>query len=73
MPEKIKEAVEKIIKDESLRNEFLKDPTSTVEKLIGVDLPNDQIDAVIKQIKDAISQKGVDSIIDKIKNTVGIK
>jgi len=48
---KIEELVKKIMSDEELRNGFKTDPISTVEKLIGIDLPNDQIQAIVDGIK----------------------
>ncbi|MBQ3074934.1 MAG: hypothetical protein IJC26_02610 [Clostridia bacterium] len=48
---KIEELVEKITSDKALMAKFQKDPISTVEKLIGVDLPNDQIEKLVDGIK----------------------
>lgn len=52
---KIEELVKKIMADEELRNGFKTDPISTVEKLIGIDLPNDQIQAIVDGIKAKIT------------------
>ncbi len=48
---KIEELVEKLLSDKQLMAKFQKDPISTVEKLIGVDLPNDQIEKLVDGIK----------------------
>ncbi len=48
---KIEELVEKITSDKALMAKFQKDPISTVEKLLGVDLPNDQIEKLVDGIK----------------------
>ena len=48
---KINELVEKIKGDPSLTANFQKDPIGTVEKLIGVDLPDDQIQGIVNGIK----------------------
>ena len=48
---KIEELIEKIKGDKSLGDRFQKDPTSTVEDLIGVDLPDDQVKSVVDAIK----------------------
>ena len=48
---KINELVEKIKNDPSLTANFQKDPIGTVEKLIGVDLPDDQIQGIVSGIK----------------------
>jgi hypothetical protein len=52
---KIDELVEKIKSDKDLGNKFQKDPIGTVEGLIGVDLPNDQIEKLVDGIKAKIS------------------
>lgn len=50
---KIEELVEKIKNDKSLQEGFLKEPIPTLEKLLGVDLPEDQL----KQIADGVKAK----------------
>ena len=49
--EKIEAIVEKLTKDEALRTQFQKDPVKAVEKLLGVDLPDDIVDQVVKGVK----------------------
>lgn len=61
---KIEELVEKIKNDKELGEKFQKDPIGTVEKLLGVDLPNDQIEALVDGIKAKIS-------LDKIGGVLG--
>lgn len=53
--ERIDEIVEKIKSDKDIANKFQKDPVSTVEELIGIDLPNDQIEALVDSIKAKIN------------------
>lgn len=48
---KIEELVEKIMKDEDLRKGFKTNPGATIEKLIGIDLPEDQINALVDGVK----------------------
>ena len=48
---KIEELVEKIKADKNIAAKFQKDPVGTIEDLIGVDLPNDQIKALADGIK----------------------
>lgn len=40
--EKVEEAVRRLQKDPALLRSFQTDPTGTVEKLVGVDLPDEQ-------------------------------
>ena len=49
--EKVEELVEKIQNDKDILAKFRKDPVAVVEKLIGVDLPDDQIEKVADMVK----------------------
>ena len=44
---KIEELVEKIQKDPALLKRFQSDPIKTVEGLLGIDLPNDQLEKLV--------------------------
>ena len=67
---KITELVDKIKNDKGLLEKFQKDPIATVEGLLGVDLPDEQI----KQIADGIKAKiSVDKIGDAIGGLFGKK
>ena len=45
------EIIEKIKADKDFAANFKKDPIKTVEKLLEVDLPEDQIEAIVKLVK----------------------
>ena len=60
---KIEELVKKIKSDKNLISKFKADPIKTVEELIGIDLPNDQLEKVVDGIKAKIS---LDDISDKL-------
>lgn len=66
---KVEEIAEKIQKDEELKNLFQKDPVAALEKITGLDLPDDKIDAVIDAVKAKI---GIDSIGDALKGLGGL-
>lgn len=63
---KIEELVKQLLSDEKMMERFKKDPITTVEKLIGIDLPNDQIEAVVKgiQAKLGLEKLGIDDLGD---------
>ena len=61
---KIEELVEKIKGDKDLMTKFQKDPITTVEGLLGIDLPNDQVQKIVDGIKAKIG-------LDKIGNALG--
>ncbi len=60
---KIEEIVGKIKSDENFAAEFKANPVKAVENVIGVDLPDDQINKVVDGIKAKIS---VDGVKDKV-------
>lgn len=62
--DKIDEIVGKIKNDKNIAAKFQSDPISTVEGLIGVDLPNDQLEGVVDAIKAKVS-------LDKVGDALG--
>lgn len=64
--EKITELVDKIQKDQSLVEKFKKDPVPTVEALLGIDLPDDQIQKIVDGIKAKISVDTISGILGGI-------
>lgn len=63
----ISDAVEKITKDETLKEEFKKDPVKAVEKATGVDLPDDVVKQVVEAVKSKITVDKIGDVADKIK------
>jgi len=61
---KIEEIVDKIKNDKQIMEKFQKDPTAVIEELIGVDLPNDQINDVVEAIKAKLT-------VDKLGSALG--
>lgn len=55
LKEKIDELVERIKSDKNIAAKFQKDPIKTVEELLGIDLPNDQLEALVDGIKAKIN------------------
>lgn len=62
--EKIEEIVAKLKGDKNLTRSFKKNPVKTIEDLIGVDLPDEQIEKIVEAVKAKISAGG---FIEKIK------
>ena len=67
--DKINEIVEKIKNDKDIAAKFKKDPITTVEGLIGIDLPNDQIEKIVDGIKAKIALDKID--MDKVGDVLG--
>ena len=62
--EKIDALVEKVKSDKNIAAKFQKDPIATVEELLGIDLPNDQIEKGVDMIKAKIN-------VEKISGALG--
>ncbi|MBD5498395.1 MAG: hypothetical protein HDR11_11615 [Lachnospiraceae bacterium] len=65
--EKIEGIVEKVTKDKSLMDKFQKNPTKTVEELVGVDLPDDVVEKVVEGVKGKISVDKLSGVAESIK------
>lgn len=68
MKEKIDEIVKKIQSDPSMLANFQKNPVKVVESIIGVDLPDDQVNSIVDGVKAKIS---LDNIGGSIKGLLG--
>lgn len=59
----ISDVLDKLKSDKTLAAKFETDPTAVLEKLIGIDLPNEQLNAVIEGVKAKLK---LDDVADKI-------
>ena len=51
----IEDVVSKIKSDKTIADKFQKDPIGTVEKLLNVDLPNEQLEPLVDAVKAKLS------------------
>ena len=65
--EQIEKIVEKVQKDDVLRAQFKKDPIKAVEKVLGVDLPDEVIEKIVAGVKAKISIDKVSDVADVLK------
>ena len=65
---KIEEIVNKVKNDKDFASKFQADPVKAVEGVIGVDLPDDQINQVIGAVKTQVTASGV---MDKLSGIFG--
>lgn len=61
---KIEQAVKKLLSDDQLMKKFEKNPASVIEELIGVDLPDAQVNQIVDGVKAKIK-------LDKIGGALG--
>ena len=78
--DKVKEAVEKLQSDDGLMDNFKSDPIKTIEGLIGIDLPDEQLKNIADMGKAKLDPNGsvvenlenqAEGIIDKVKGLFG--
>lgn len=66
--EKISKIVEELTKNDDLKKQFEKEPVKVIEKVIGMDLPDDVVEKVIDGVKAKIAVDGVSKVTGIIKN-----
>ena len=73
----IADVLEKLQGDDGLLAKFKANPTTTIEGLIGIDLPDEQIDAVVKGVMAKIDiedvTKKATGLLGKLKGLFGKK
>lgn len=62
--EKIQDIVEDIRRDKNFAARFKKDPVATVEDLLDIDLPDEQIKAIVKGVKAKIDLDAIGDLLD---------
>ena len=70
---KIEELVEKIQSDKELQAQFQKEPVAALESLLGVDLPEDQIQQLIDGIKLKLTADNIGSALGALGGLFGKK
>ena len=65
---KIEEIVEKVTKDKDLKEQFQKDPVKAVEKVLGVDLPDDAVEKIVAGVKAKLTGDKLAGAADSLKS-----
>ena len=68
---KVDEIVEKIKSDKDIAAKFRKDPITTVEGLLGIDLPNEQIEKVVEMIRAKVDLDKLGEALGGLKGLFG--
>ena len=69
----IDKAIAKLKEDDTLMENFKKEPIKVVEKLLNVDLPDDKIEAIVKGIKAKLQIDDVADVLGKLGGLFGKK
>jgi hypothetical protein len=64
---KIEEIIAKVKSDPAMMAKFKEDPVKTVESLIGVDLPDDQIKLVVEGVKAKLTADQAGGLLGNVK------
>ena len=64
----INDVIEKLKADDNLLENFKTNPTKVLEKLVGVDLPDDKIDPIIDGI---MAKLKLDDLAEKAERSMG--
>ena len=67
----VSDVLAKLKVDDSLKASFLKDPIATLEKTLGIDLPDEQIKQVIDGVTQKLGGGAVSGILNKVKGIFG--
>ena len=68
---KIEEIVKKLTTDKTLMARFERNPVSVIEQLIGIDLPDDQVNQLIDGIKAKITADKVGDALEGLGKLFG--
>ena len=67
----IREQAEKLLasvtRDNSLMDQFRKEPVKAVEKVLGVDLPDEAVEKIITAVKAKIAADGTKDVLGSLK------
>ncbi len=69
--EKIEALVKKVTEDKDLKELFQKDPIKAVEKVLGVDLPDEQVKKIVDGVKAKLTADQVGDAVDALKGLFG--
>lgn len=68
--EKVQEMVAKISSDKALQEQFQKEPVKAVEKVLGVDLPDDVVNKVVDGVKAKLTADKVSGVAGDVAGAI---
>lgn len=71
--EKIEQIVDKLKNDKNLMAKFNSNPVSVIEELVGIDLPDDQINGLVDGVKAKIKLDDIGDVLGGIGSLFGKK
>lgn len=68
---KIDEVVNKVKSDDKFAEKFKSEPIKAVEDVLGVDLPDDQVNGIIEGVKAKVNLSGVTNKLGGVADKIG--
>lgn len=68
--EQVTKAVDKIVKDKKLQEQFQKDPVKALESVLGVDLPDGVVEQVVQGVKAKLMADKMSGAVDSLKGFI---
>lgn len=65
--EQISKIVEEVSKNPNIKEEFEKEPVKVIEKIVGVDLPDDVVTKIIDGVKAKLTMDSVSKVAGVLK------
>lgn len=66
LKEKIEKVVDKVKSDKNFKDKLMKNPVNALEDVLGVDLPNEQIDKIIDGVKAKITKDKAEDLMENV-------
>lgn len=70
MKEQISKVVEEVSKNPNIKAQFEKEPVKVIEKIIGVDLPDDIVMKIIDGVKAKLTMDNVSKVAGALKGVL---
>ncbi len=65
--EQVSKIVEKVSKNPNIKEQFEKEPIKVIEKIVGIDLPDDVVMKIVDGVKAKMNIDGVSKAADALK------
>ena len=70
LPAKIQEVVTKVSSDKTMLEQFQKEPVKVVEKIVGMDLPDDVVNQIINGVKAKLTTDKASGVVSDVAGAI---
>lgn len=68
---RIDEIINRMKQDKNFSKKFTENPVKAVEDIVGIDLPDEQINAIVNGIKSKMTAENIADVAGKLSNLLG--